>query len=637
MSEGRVDFADRVHDDTADALQEALPLFSDPEPLVEDDVADDGVSAVSASMVEKREIVRGAQDIEPARALVPADFALPDAGPVHAAMRWAYRIGVPGSLLASPLRKPAPAKFRAMVETPLAGDRAAGVALRAGQLQVAGLKAPIAKLDFASPTKLTAPFARAVHGFTWMRDLSTCAPRGQCADTATRLFSAWLRKNPLPGKGSAWDVELAGLRLLNWMVHAPVLLSGDGEKLKDTLLEAAETTARWLDRHVGEGRDRLAQATGWAAITAAGLLMSGGKPRRLFGEAGLLRALGELASEDGGVISRSPSAQAQAIALLVDLRACYAAVDHEPPPALDALLGLLVPALLTLRMGDRGLGSWQGSAAMSEGELDALVTASDVRARPLVDAGPWGYQRIGAKDGVLVFDAAPPPKPRHARHGCASTLAFEFSHRHHRIIVNCGGSEFAGALVPARIEQGLRGSSAHSTLVLDDANSTAVLLHGQIGKGVEEVDFTREAIRGKDRVATKLEASHNGYATRYGLIHRRILMVSDDGGELRGEDVLEPCTKKGNRGKVGFAIRFHLGRGVEAKLTEDRRGVHLVLPDASYWQFRVGGTGGEAQISLEDSMWVDGQGRPHGTQQIVVEGLAARSGERYPWLLKKMG
>ncbi|MBX7528151.1 heparinase II/III family protein [Qipengyuania vesicularis] len=647
MTKGRADLLDVAREGARDEMQVALPLFAQAEPLVdaqeskvEDPLKEEEVEAAPEPHVEPEqgsEPVYDPEPLEPARALVPADFALPNDGPINTAMRWAYRMGVPASFIVAPLRKPAKPRLVAMVETPLAGDRAVGMALRAGHFQVAGLKAPIGKLDFASPSKLTPPFARAVHGFTWMRDLSSCAPRGQCADTSIRIFKAWLDKNPEPGKGPAWDVELAGLRLLNWLVHAPVLLSGEGEKLKERLFEAIETTARWLDRQVASGEDRLAQVTGWVSIVAAGLLMTDGKPRRLHGEAGLLRTLGELVSDDGGVLSRSPTAQAQAIALLIDLRACYQAVKCDPPPALAAMLGLLVPALLSLRMGDRGLGSWQGSAVLAEPALDALVTASGVRARPMLDARHWGYQRVRSREAVLVMDASPPPKARHARHGCASTLAFEFSHGPQRIIVNCGGAELAGALVPARIEQGLRGTSAHSTLVLDEANSTAVLLNGQIGKGVEEVDFTRRMVEQGARKATRFEASHNGYAARHGLIHRRILILSESGAELRGEDVLEPSTRKGKRGKIGFAIRFHLGRGIDARLTEDGRGVHLALPDSSYWQFRLAGTSGEAHCTLEDSLWADGQGRPHGVQQIVVEGMAARSGERFPWLLKRMG
>ena len=37
------------------------------------------------------------------------------------------------------------------------------------------------------------------------------------------------------------------------------------------------------------------------------------------------------------------------------------------------------------------------------------------------------------------------------------------------LFVNCGGAAAAGGLMPLRLEQGLRATAAHSTLVLDDS------------------------------------------------------------------------------------------------------------------------------------------------------------------------
>ncbi|HEY6870912.1 MAG TPA: heparinase II/III-family protein, partial [Novosphingobium sp.] len=200
------------------------------------------------------------------------------------------------------------------------------------------------------------------------------------------------------------------------------------------------------------------------------------------------------------------------------------------------------------------------------------------------------------------------------------------------------------------LEQGLRATAAHSTLVLDDANSTAVLLGGRIGSGVSEVEVDRRTLQPEESApaptqgarivspapgATRLEASHNGYAARYGLVHRRILIMREDGSELRGEDLLVPSRGKGaRRGKVAFAIRFHLGQDVEVGRSGDGQGVGLVLPDGTYWQFRASG---EAEVTLEDSLWADGDGRPVATQQIVVSGLVSRGGGTFAWLLKKMG
>jgi len=575
--------------------------------------------------------------IEPGRALALANFAPPAIGTGDRLVRLAYRLGVPATALSGPFRKPAKLRLLATVLNPLAGSRVAGTAIRAGHFLVHGVKAPIAQIDFAGAARMSPPLERVVHSFSWLADLEASAPREQAAPLAEKILASWLAANgkppARPGKGPAWSVGNAGTRELNWLVHAPLILSGHDKVLRGKVLAALGETARWLDRNVGRAEDLLAEVAGWCGIVAAGLLLPDGRPRRLFGEAGLIRALGELVGDDGGVLARSPLQQIEAITLIVRLRACYAAVRSDPPAALDAILTLLVPPLLALTHGDGSLGSWQGAWAIDAADLAALVAASGVRTRPLRDVRQWGYQRVVAAKSILQFDAAPPPLARHTRSGCASTLAFELSHAGQRIVVNCGGAACAGGLVPVRLEQGLRATAAHSTLTLDDVNSTAVVIGGKLGTGVSEVEIDRRTITGeKGAGASRIEASHNGYAARYGLTHRRILILRDDGTELRGEDMLVPSSSKGKNGKVGFAIRFHLGLGITARTSEDGQGAGLALPDGSYWQFRAAG----GQVSVEESLWTDGQGRPQLIQQLVVSGLVSRGGGNFAWLLKKM-
>ena len=573
--------------------------------------------------------------IEPGRALAIADFDPPETTLSERIVRLAYRLGVSGHTLTAPFRKPVRTRLLAPVESPLAGDRVAGMALRAGHFLVLGVKTPIAQVDFSPAAKLPPPFERVVHGFTWLRDLEASPPRAQCTHTAERVLLAWLEANESKGssgKGAAWKVGHAGHRLLGWLVHAPLILSGSDKALRVSILRSIEDTARWLDRNVGKTADTLDALAGWCAIIAAGLLLPEGKPRRLFGEAGLARTLGELVGSDGGVLSRSPLAQLDAIALLVELSACYRATRRDPPQAVESMLQTLVPPLLALTHGDGGLGNWQGAGAVPAPRIAALVEASRVRTRPLRDARQWGYQRVAAGKTVLQFDAAPPPLTRHARHGCASTLAFELSHGEHRLIVNCGGAALAGGQVPVRIEQGLRATAAHSTLVLGDANSTAVLINGKLGQGVGEVEVDRRMLTSESgAAATRLEASHDGYASRFGLVHRRILILREDGTELRGEDLLVPAGRKG-RGKVPYALRFHLGPGVEIALSGGGRGATLALPDGGYWQF----VAGDNDLEIDESLWVDGEGRPHPVQQLVMQGLASRGGASFSWLLKKI-
>ena len=601
----------------------AIPLAEKDEPLARDGATPSGPPG---------------EIIEPGRVLALADFRPPAIGAGARLILLAYRLGVPGGALTAPFRKPPRPRLLATVESPIRGDRVAGIALRAGHFLVHGVKAPIGQMDFSPAAKLTPPFERVVHGFSWLADLAASAPREQCTATAERILAAWLAENGRPGKGAAWKVGHTGHRLLAWFVHAPLLLSGSDKTLRGNALIAAQETARWLDRNVTRAENRLGEVAGWCAITAAGLLLPDGKPRRLFGEAGLVRALGELVGDDGGVLSRSPLDQMEAISLLVELGACYRAIRRDPPQAVEAMLSMLVPPLLALLHGDGALGNWQGAGAVEADRIAALVEASGVRTRPLRDVRQWGYQRVSAGKSVLQFDAAPPPLARHARSGCASTLSFEMSHGDQRLIVNCGGAAFAGGMIPVRIEQGLRASAAHSTLVLDDANSTAVLINGKLGGGVGEVEVDRRTLDLDGAGATRLEASHDGYAARFGLIHRRILILRDDGSELRGEDVLLPAGRRGKRGKVGCAIRFHIGPGIDLRLSDNRKGAGLALPDGSYWQFATGGSSMDnAELAIDESLWCDGNGKPHPIQQLVIAGMVSRGGGNFSWLLKKMG
>ena len=637
------DLATRLHD--SGAPENAVDTQSDVQPAVGQQMAipldSEQPEELALNKVEAPPVKFESdqeQTTAPSRELVLSDFNPPDASAGERLIRFAYRLGIPGSTLSAPFRKPMRQRLLAGVATPLAGDRTLGMALRAGHFLIHGVKAPIGQVDCSPAAKLTAPVERTVHGFTWLRDLASCGNRSQCAPTAQRILECWLDANTDPEKkGGAWKVENAGHRLLGWLVHAPLLLSQQDKRQRARMVGAIADTARWLDRNVTRAEDRQGEVMGWCAITAAGLLMPEGKPRRLFGEAGLIRSLGELVGDDGGVLSRSPLAQIDTIAALVDLSACYRAVEIEPPQAIETMLGLLVPPLLALTHADGGIGSWQGAGAIGAERIDALIEASGVRTRPLRDARQWGYQRVSARHGkqqsVLQFDASPPPLARHSRNGCASTLAFEFSHGDHRLIVNCGGSGFAGGQVPSRIDQGLRGTLAHSTLSLSDANSTAVLINGKLGNGVGAVDMDRRVLETKQGSATRLEASHDGYAVRYGLTHKRILILREDGSELRGEDMLIPSGRRGKRGKIPYAIRFHLGPQVSMKLAESGKGATLSLPDGSYWQFHTSAD----KVEAEESLWVDGDGRPHPIEQLVIQGLVSRGGGNFGWLLKKIG
>jgi uncharacterized heparinase superfamily protein len=359
------------------------------------------------------------------------------------------------------------------------------------------------------------------------------------------------------------------------------------------------------------------------------MLLPGGAARKLFGEAGLKRAIDSGLHSDGGIVSRSPIDQLETIMLLTMVMAVYDVRREQPPIFLRDALGKAVPALLGLVHGDGGLGNWQGAGAIDPATIEAVIRASRVRARPLRQARDWGYQRLAAGGTVVQIDAAPPPVAQLADAGCASTGAIEISDGSQRLIVNCGGAALEGAFMPRDLAQGLRTTAAHSTLVLDDSNSTALLPDGTLGKGVTEVELNRQ----ESESGSRLDLSHDGYVRRMGYVHRRLLLMSGDGKEIRGEDMLTPAARRKKPVKLPVQLRFHLAPGVEPTPTADGMGALLRIDHGATWQFRASA----GKLGIEESLWTDSEGRPHGTRQLVIISEALPGGSTIGWLFRKVG
>lgn len=520
-----------------------------------------------------------------------------------------------------------PLKLLGVPEDPVPGDSRAGTAIRAGHFLHRGLKQSVASLDFAE-LKLAPTFADYLHSFAWLRDLAATATRADGAPIAEGVVRGWMEVHGETVSEPAWRADNTGWRILFWAAHSPLILSSSDLVYRSAVLNHVARAARHLDRVADKTRPGIGQLVAWIGIVAASLLMPGGEPRQVFGEAGLRRVLETSFYADGGNIARSPQAQLDAIMALAMLARIYAMRGLDTPPFIQEVLARAVPALLGLTHSDGSMASWQGSGATSAEAVQAIVTASGVRTRPLKQARDWGYQRMVAAKVVLLADAAPPPVARVTEAGCASTLAFELSDGADRIVVNCGGAALTGATIPHDLARGLRTTAAHSALILADSNSTAILPSGALGKGVTEVEVDR---RETDQ-GSRLEMTHDGYVRRHGLLHRRLLILSPNGRELRGEDVLLPAGRSRKSDKA-FCLRFHLGPGLAASLTADKLGALLRINGGPLWQFRTS----EGDLAIEDSLWVDGNGRPHPVEQLVVSAVAPTGGASIGWLFKHIG
>ena len=127
----------------------------------------------------------------------------------------------------------------------------------------------------------------------------------------------------------------------------------------------------------------------------------------------------------------------------------------------------------------------------------------------------------------------------------------------------------------------------------------------------------------QDATGQWLVATQDGYVASHGLVQERRLFIDARGQELRGEDFLtvadararDQFERQAARGRLRFAVHFHLHPGVRPEADPGRQLVLLTLASGEEWLFRAAG----GAVELEELVYFDaGAAEPIATTQVVV-------------------
>ncbi len=458
-----------------------------------------------------------------------------------------------------------------------------------------------------------------LNGFSWLDQLRALS--GPAAKTKARqIVEAWLAEHPRYDC-LAWRADILGDRLHRLLVNHDFLQANGDAMFRARLLHALNRQARHLARVLPDGRMGADPLRGAIALILAGALLPDGGAFDKAGRKLFQRQVSAQILPDGGHVERSPGVMLDLLRRLLDLRVALGATSGTMPNDLGATISGLAGAVRMLCHGDGGLATFndtiEGDSALAR---QCLVEAGEFP-RDLVELPATGFQRLEAGKSVIIQDCGRPPPPGLDTHAHAGTLSFEFSHAGQRIIVNCG------AHPNSREWRGVqRNTAAHSTLIVDDTNSSMLLpMAGTGGGGMALRPAVLTCRRDETPNGTLVEASHDGYSDSFGLVHVRRLLLTGDGSELAGEDHL-----LGESGGA-FALRFHLHPDVQSVVTQNGQAALLKPTGGAGWRLRLQG----GDLALADSVYLAGNGQIRRAQQLVVLGLVQGERTRVKWSLQR--
>ena len=529
----------------------------------------------------------------------------------------------------------APTEFIFYPQNRTIGSFRKGQELLKGKVALVGYELELGKASLWDAVCPSPAFEERLHRFTWLDDLAAeGAPAAQ--KQAQEWVVEWMHRY-LQGSGPGWQPYFAGSRLLRLIIHSRFLMRGMEEKMRSRLFMGLWKHICYLSEQAMTAPAGIARTEALTGLIHATLSLDGQDDRLTSAVADLGRECEAMVDKDGAVPTRNPEELLENFARIVWCANALNEAGKQADPRIPQAVGLIAPVLRNLRMGDGSLARFHGGSSGRAGHLDQALADSGIRATSR-DAHAMGYARLGGGRVTAIMDSAPPPIGAASVRAHASPLAIEVTSGRRTIITNTG----PGAGFGAEWAKACRQTALHSTLVIQ--NQPSVTISPPETAGAPELILTAPTVtldRGSDSDGAWLEASHNGYLARFGLLHQRKVFIATQGQSIDGEDRIHaPDRAASNRfrkaahaGKgigLGVAIHFHLHPEVTVDTLPGHNAANLILKSGEVWEFRQSG----AELKIEKSAFLQpGNRAPIPSLQIVLRTRVTESDYLINWTL----
>ena len=433
------------------------------------------------------------------------------------------------------------------------------------------------------------------HNFNWLRDLR--ARGGNDARTAARgLIESWLDKNH-NWHPNRWQPDIMGTRISNLLFCYGWYGESASEDFQNKLAASIARQAHCmaLDWRRLVSKDSQITALKGLAIAEAALGCSADEMQALI-DIALPRIEARL-FDDGGHKSRMPETHFYMLRDLIELRSAAAFAGLGEDKTLDRIIAKMGTICRMWRHGNGSFTHMNGAGIVPADLIDETLARAGSRGKVLQHAPYSGFLRFSSGRSTIIMDTGTPCSE--ADITGFGTLGFEFSFGSTLLIVNPGQPPVA-----ANLHRLLCSTSAHSTLSLDGQNSSSPADNRMATTNDIEFDQVEGGLMTR--------VSHNGYEKSHGIIHKRTLYLTTNGGNLRGADRLEYTGAPGEMPRQAI-IRFHLHPKVSAAMLGNGRVLMKIRGNRIGWIFKAG----KCDVSIDTSIYFDA-GMRQSAQQIVL-------------------
>ena len=235
-----------------------------------------------------------------------------------------------------------------------------------------------------------------------------------------------------------------------------------------------------------------------------------------------------------------------------------------------------------------------------------------------------GYSILKNNNVVIAMDMGSSPDKKFSENYQSGPLSFEFFFKKNKLISNSGYFQD----YQHQLNRISKSTATHSTLIV---NNSSACNFKKIKRGLNIVSKGFETLNKNivyEKNYWKIQCSHNGYLSDYGIIHERILEFYPETNKIFGKDKL---IKKKNFKSSNFEIRFHLMPNAKVTKTLDNKTVLIELENSG-WKFYSN----NGSIDVETGLYFGKKNAFNENQNIFISGITQKDDQLIEWEISKI-
>jgi len=235
-----------------------------------------------------------------------------------------------------------------------------------------------------------------------------------------------------------------------------------------------------------------------------------------------------------------------------------------------------------------------------------------------------GYVILNNKKNSLVMDVGSSPDKKFSSNYQAGALSFEILSNGKKLICNSGYFQNQNH----KLNELSKSTAIHSTLILNDRSSCKFTkTNNKSSKITHGLKIIKKNIVFEDNY-WKVNAAHDGYLKRFGIIHERDIEFYPEQFKFIGRDKIISRNFIKN---LKFDIRFHLEPNIKIMKTQDKKSILIDL-NGEGWKFNCDNN----HMNVDNGLYFGKKDSYINNKNIIISGMTNNESHIIKWEITKL-